>query len=108
MIIDQAYAGHQIQLSVGQVAELRLPENRTTGYRWTVTSADSPACSLAEEGFHVEPGPPGQGGEHVWRLTAAAPGSCDIQLTYRRSFAPDAPGNTVFTLHLRVTEEPAR
>ena len=106
MIIDQSYSGQQIQLTVGEVAELRLPENPTTGYRWAVTSAPNVGCSLTDGSFRAEPGPPGQGGLHIWQLTAVRPGTCDVQLTYRRRFAADTPGNSVFTLYVRVTASP--
>jgi inhibitor of cysteine peptidase len=102
MIIDHSFQGQTVQVPVGQVAELRLPENPTTGYRWAVTSAGDPSCNLAEQGYSAPLGPPGKGGEHVWRLTALAPGLCDIQLTYRRSFAPNAPGNSRFNVQVQV------
>jgi inhibitor of cysteine peptidase len=108
IIFDQNASGQVVDLPVGQVAELRLPENPTTGFRWAVTSAASPACRLTDEDFQGAPGLPGRGGPHIWQLTAVAPGECNIQLTCRRGFAPDAPGNTVFALHVRVTENPTR
>ena len=51
MMIDASHSGQQVALQVGQAAELRLPENRTTGFRWFVVSDGGPACRLDDNGF---------------------------------------------------------
>ncbi len=36
IVVDQSASGQTLDLPVGQVIELRLAENPTTGFRWTV------------------------------------------------------------------------
>ena len=100
--IDQAQSGHTVDLPVGQVMELRLAENPTTGYRWAFTDKCEPACVVVGDRFERPAGPPGAGGQHVWQIKGASPGVCDIAMQYRRSFQRDAPAQS-FTLHVRVT-----
>ena len=44
MVVDQSYSGQTLDLPFGQVMELRLAENPTTGYRWTFLSNGEPSC----------------------------------------------------------------
>ena len=104
MIIDQHFAGRLIQLSVGQVAELRLPENPTTGFHWSIVANGKPACDLSAGAFHLYPGPPGRGGEDVWEIRALQPGPCDIELVSRRSFGPATPSDFTFSLRIHVID----
>ena len=102
MMIDASHSGQQVALYVGQAAELRLPENPTTGFRWFVVADGGPACRLDDNGFHGADGPPGRGGEHVWGLVGVSAGACDLQLAYRRGFGAAAAGETGFALHVEV------
>jgi inhibitor of cysteine peptidase len=100
--IDEASAGRTIDIGVGEVIELRLKENPTTGFRWQVSQDPGPACRIAED--HAEPvpaGPPGQGTTHVWRIEAVQPGVCDLALTYGRQWEASAPANR-FDVHIAV------
>ena len=101
MMIDASHSGQQVALYVGQAAELRLPENPTTGFRWFVVADGGPACRLDDNGFHGADGPPGRGGEHVWGLVGVSAGGCELQLDYRRSFG-SAEAGTGFALHVQV------
>jgi inhibitor of cysteine peptidase len=102
MMIDASYSGQQVALSVGQTAELRLPENPTTGFRWSVVSDGDPACRLNDNGFHGGDGTPGRGGEHVWRLVGVSAGACELRLAYRRSFDAAGVNAGAFALHVQV------
>jgi inhibitor of cysteine peptidase len=82
--------------------EIRLAENPTTGYRWTVVANGAPACAMVGDRFERPTGPPGKGGQHLWQIKGIVPGDCEIAMQYRRSFQPDAVGQS-FTLHVRVT-----
>jgi inhibitor of cysteine peptidase len=103
IVVDQNHSGQTIDLSVGQVIELRLAENPTTGYRWAFVADGSPTCLLVSDRFERPAGPPGEGGEHAWQIKGALVGECQIAMQYARSFQP---GVTVrsFALHVRVTQ----
>ena len=65
IVVDQSYSGQTLDLPFGQVMELRLAENPTTGYRWTFLANGEPACVVLSDHFERPTGPPGQGGEHT-------------------------------------------
>ncbi len=101
--VDQSYAGQTIDLRVGQVMELRLSENPTTGFRWVFTTTGGPACAVSGDSFQPPTsGALGAGGEHRWDIRALRPGLCDLSLAYRRSFESGPPARS-FTIHVRVT-----
>ena len=104
MVVDQTYSGQTLDLPIGQVIELRLAENPTTGYRWTFVANGAPACVVLGDRFDPPVGPPGRGGEHTWQIKGVTIGECDIAMQYSRSFQPDAPGQS-FALHVRVTRQ---
>ncbi len=102
IVVDQNHSGQTIDLPVGQVIELRLAENPTTGYRWAFVADGAPACVVVSDSFERPAGPPGQGGEHTWQIKGAVIGECQIAMQYARSFQPDAAARS-FALHVRVT-----
>jgi inhibitor of cysteine peptidase len=104
LTIDQSYDGRSIDLAVGQAIELRLPENPTTGFSWTVRADGEPACDLAE-GPAAPPGTlPGQGREHVWTIRGVDAGTCRIALIYQRSWEATIPPAQEFHIGIRVTQ----
>lgn len=103
LAIDQSQAGQTIELPVGQVMELRLQENPTTGFKWSFAADGSPNCALVGNSFAHQAGPPGQGGEHVWRIQGVRVGTCDLSLVYRRSFEANVPPAQSFEIHVKVS-----
>jgi inhibitor of cysteine peptidase len=103
LTIDQSYDGKSLDLPVGQVIELRLPENPTTGFTWHFDKDGAPACTIARSAFTAGANRPGAGGEHAWDITAVTRGNCEIALVYRRpSDAAGAPAQT-FRVIVHVT-----
>ena len=102
IVVDQSFAGRTLDLPVGQVMELRLAENPTTGYRWDFVTDGAPVCVVVADRFEPPAGPPGSGGAHSWQIKGTAAGECDIAMHYRRSFEPASPAKS-FALHVRVT-----
>ena len=103
LTVDQSYHGRSVDLSVGQVMELRLPENPTTGFAWSFQSDGGPACAIVSEQFFGSGSRPGQGGEHTWLVRGVHVGTCQFKLAYRRSWEPAAPSPEVFQLKVKVT-----
>jgi inhibitor of cysteine peptidase len=102
--IDESFLDRTIRVPVGQVIELRLKENPTTGFRWSFAADGSPACAVVGDSFERRPGPPGAGGAHAWRIKAVRAGTCHLELLYRRPFEPAAPPASSFALEVQVTE----
>lgn len=101
--IDSSNAGQTVDMNVGQVAELRLAENATTGFRWKVTRDGGPSCQIKED--FAEPGAqarPGQGGSHIWRISGVRPGVCELAMDYVRSWEPNAASANTFNIRIRV------
>ena len=102
--IDESFLDRTVSLPVGQVIELRLKENPTTGFRWSIAADGAPACAVVADSFERRPSPPGAGGEHAWRIKAVRAGTCHLELIYRRPFEPGVPPARSFALDVQVTE----
>src|SRR5581483_7057383 len=81
---EESASGQSMTLPVGETLELRLPENPTTGYRWSVVENGADVLTPVEEQRGARPtalghrrptagcsGPSGQGGRRSsWSTTA--------------------------------------
>jgi inhibitor of cysteine peptidase len=106
MEIDERANGTQVRLPVGDALGLRLPENPTTGFRWSLIHAGEPACVPVGDAVEPPSGPPGAGGWHRWRFRAALPGTGQIELTYRRGWERDATRARTFNVEVLVLSRP--
>ncbi len=104
LYLDESYNEREIELRVGEEFEIRLPENPTTGFRWSLVSNGEPVCVLQSDFFEPSDRTPGRGGSHYWRFQAAQVGLGNIDLVYRRSFEQQETPARRFTLHVRVHE----
>jgi inhibitor of cysteine peptidase len=103
--LNESSNGQEIELSCGQRFEIRLPENPTTGFRWSIVSNGEPACIALDNAYE----PPdalahGQEGTHYWRFETAQAGEGTIELVYQRSWEHGKNPARRFTLHVRVKE----
>jgi inhibitor of cysteine peptidase len=99
--IGEDYVDRTVELPVGQVMELRLGENPTTGFRWQLKSDGGPACALEGDTFQPKAAAPGGGGEHSWQFRGVRAGDCEIELLYRRRWE-NAPASRSFKVHVQV------
>jgi len=92
MTIDlgPADAGTRRSAQVGERAEVRLPENPTTGYRWQIASDDS-GLRLVEDRFEGAQSPRGAGGVRVLVFEAVQAGSVSLRLLKSRSWESGKP-----------------
>lgn len=104
--IGEAASGQTIDLPVGQVMELRLKENPTTGYRWRINQDGSPSCRISDAPSQPAipgmPSMPGAGSTHVWRIEGAQVGLCSIEMQYIRPWETDRPPAMTFGVRIRV------
>jgi len=103
--VDQSYNGHEVTLAVGQVMELVLSENRTTGFRWDLKTKAEPVCELVKSTFDPPKGHPGNAGIHRWQFQAVHSGSANIELEYRRPWEKDAAPAKIYKLGVRVRDQ---
>src|SRR5437879_4648433 len=59
--IDESANGSTIQVLRDEILEIRLSENRTAGYKWSIRSDGSPVCKPVDE--HFEPARAGLGSQ---------------------------------------------
>jgi predicted secreted protein len=98
--LGESDAGGQHDLGVGQEVVLRLPENRTTGYRWQLSAPDGVA--VEDAGYQPAPsGAPGAPGARTFRLRPTVAGTHRVAAGLRRSWestAAPAAGDLEFSL----------
>jgi inhibitor of cysteine peptidase len=94
----------QVNLRVGEVFEIHLPETRTTGYKWAIEKGGEPVCALVSESSDAPPSPPGRAGTHLWQFRAAQPGAATIVLHHKRPWEPAASPGRIFQLHVQAME----
>lgn len=95
--------GTTFQLQSGSPFEIRLAENRTTGYHWDLSAWDESVVKKTSDQFiPPETTTPGAGGEHVWGFTANKPGNTSLRLEYRRSWGTAPPAQT-YSVNVTVT-----
>jgi inhibitor of cysteine peptidase len=102
--INESFSDQGIRVSVGQVIELRLKENPSTGFQWSFAADGTPSCRIVSDRFERHQGPPGAGGVHEWQIKAVTAGTCHLRILYRRPFEPAAPPARSFTLDLQVAD----
>jgi inhibitor of cysteine peptidase len=78
-----------------------LPENPTTGYRWTVTQADSRLLKSTSDDFLQSGDAVGGGGARVFRFTATGAGEASLSLALARSWESGTPRQQ-FSIRVRV------
>ena len=100
--VDRSDNGREVTIAVGEIVEISLAENPTTGFRWDLEVKPDPACTLVRSAFEPATGPPGKGGTRRWRFRAVRSGTGEVVLEYRRPWERDAPPRRTFKLSLRV------
>lgn len=95
MELTDADAGAERTVGVGQDLLIRLPENRTTGYRWHLDLPEA-GLELADDTYAPpDPGRPGAGGVRTVRLRATAAGTHRVAAALRRSWEGEGTGRRV-------------
>jgi len=93
-VIDEADNGREVRVALGEIIELRLPENRTTGFKWIIKSSGEPVCGLLDDRFIAGEKTHGGGGTRQWRLRAVAAGTAHLELALSRSWEGQPPART--------------
>lgn len=91
--------GRQVSVRAGDRIVLRLPENPTTGYRWT---GEIPVFLRVTRDAN-EPGfAPGAAGFRVLELVAEEPGRAEVSLACGRAWEPTEPATDHFSMLVEV------
>lgn len=76
--------GRHLAVHVGDLFEIRLPENATTGYRWAPDSHDTRLLAPVEATASYPGAALGSGGEAIFRFRVVGVGSGTLALKYWR------------------------
>jgi inhibitor of cysteine peptidase len=102
MKIDESFDNKSVTISVGDLLELSLAENPTTGFRWTIASSGAPICALKADDFAPAGQKPGEGGRHNFTFQVGQAGEAKIALHSGRQWGDSGAGHD-FTLNVRAT-----
>ncbi len=91
--------GRQVRVHAGDRIMLRLPENPTTGYRW---SGEIPAFLTVERDENEPGSAPGAAGHRVMKLLATGSGRAELSLAMGRAWEPGEPAADRFSLTVEV------
>jgi|LSQX01.1.fsa_nt_gb beta-N-acetylhexosaminidase len=86
LTINENNSGETLTLYPGDILELTLESNPTTGYSWQGDLDIAGVLNVIEHGFRSKGVLPGAPGEEYWFLKAAGPGSGSLSLEYKRSW----------------------
>lgn len=103
LTLSNADSGKTLTLQPGQTLMLRLNENPTTGYRWSIASFDSQVLQLIDDRFDL-PNTTGigGGGQRIFTFRANQPGDATLHLSNRQAWEPEAAGQESFQVTVRV------
>jgi len=87
--IEKGAHGTTVAVALGDVLAVRLPENPTTGYVWTIESANA-LLELLESAYRVEGDAVGAGGTRTFRFRAVQAGAGDVHLRLARAWETTA------------------
>lgn len=101
MLASFADNNKQIEMSLRDSLEVRLPESQVSGYMWQLDEESCPCLRLFES-IYVERGPAKFNGlgERSWFFTAAGTGGCEIIFYLVRPWSDPSP-----EYRLKVTVE---
>jgi inhibitor of cysteine peptidase len=100
-MIGEDADGGSARVGVGQVLEVTLESNPTTGYSWQVAETpdfltlEGPAAFISDAGPDVV----GAGGSEVFRFTVSGAGTGTLRLEYLRPWE-DAPPTDVYEVEI--------
>ena len=98
LVLTEQDGGREVPVSAGQVIELRLAENPTTGFRWTF---DAPGIEVIEDRYEDTGEGLGAGSTRVLRLRVPA-ADTDLHLRRGQKWDPAMPPDATLELHLKL------
>jgi inhibitor of cysteine peptidase len=78
--LTQQDNGRRVPVQVGDLVEIHLAENATTGYRWALDSNDAKVVKLGDATAGYPNAAVGSGGEAIFRLEVVGVGSSTLSL----------------------------
>ena len=105
-IADEGDNGQNVTMAAGDALQVSLPENRSTGYVWSVVTNDESVLQPTDEPvYEIEGEPlPGAGGRVTFYFTAGAPGTVALRMINARPQETAVEPASTFELTVQVTD----
>ena len=94
--------GKELKVKVGQEISLSLPENRTTGYQWQLSSGELLSVTSDVYVAEVDAGQVGTGGMREYLLVAETEGQGQLSAKYVRPWEKDVAPEQKFEMKVIV------
>ncbi len=101
-VLSSTDNGKTIDLRVGHTVMLRLPENPSTGYGWTV-DGDLHLVEVGEKSHVHSSKTVGSGGESQWAIKATAPGTTTLRLKHWREWEGERSVTERYEVRLEIS-----
>jgi inhibitor of cysteine peptidase len=103
--VGEQDAGSTVEMYAGDILEVALRGNPTTGYTWEVSSVDTAILTkVGKTAFTAERTARGSGGTITMRFRAVTAGKTVLKLIYHRAFEKSKPPINTFEVHVIVKE----
>jgi predicted secreted protein len=103
--LTQADSGSTVKLHPGDILEIVLSSNPTTGYTWHVRpGSEAVLKQRGEPEFKPDSNVLGSGGRMTFRFDAVAVGEVPLTLLYQRTFEPGVPPLQTFAINVSVVK----
>jgi len=110
--VDDTFDGREVTLQLGETLEVSLSENASTGHQWSISRESQhkfvPTLREREETVDSPDGAPGSSGVRHLYFEAAAAGTAELDIQYRRSWESNKPPARKFRLIVLVQSPPGR
>jgi inhibitor of cysteine peptidase len=103
LALSQSDNGRSFRVPPGTRIAIRLDENPTTGFRWTLQSIVSPILDLEYDDYTTTTTGIGGGGTRIFHFVSDAPGTQTILLNLMRPWEGEAKAVSVFSATVTVT-----
>lgn len=100
--IDASCNGNAFTVVVGDMIVLNLPENPSTGYRWTLSSDVKPVLELQKDDFSSSGAAPGAFGSRTLKFETTQAGHVDLKLECRRSWEKRVIETFTVSIHVKA------
>jgi inhibitor of cysteine peptidase len=103
LFLSQANANQTVELTLGDILSITLPENPTTGYRWALQAIDDRLLELQASTYSpaLTTGM-GGGGQHCFTFQTKAAGMSLLELKEWRDWEGDASVIKRFTITVQI------
>ena len=101
--LTEADAGRLVELRVGDILEVTLPGNPTTGFQWEVGAIDTTTLRpMGEPKFEPSNNAVGSGGKVTLGFAALAIGQTELKLIYHRPFEKNVAPAQTFEVNVTI------